>query len=80
MPDAWEQEHGSDAKDPADRNGHHIDSAYSNLESYLNELASRCPEPNAEINKTVSASHGLPQLATVVEMAVPSSNADSVWR
>ena len=41
MPDEWEQEHGLDPKDPADRNGHHIDAAYSNLESYLNEMASR---------------------------------------
>ena len=41
MPDAWEQEHGLDPKDPADRNGHRMDALYSNLESYLNEMVSR---------------------------------------
>ena len=41
MPDVWEQEHGLDPKDPADRNGHRMDASYSNLESYLNEMASR---------------------------------------
>jgi pectate lyase len=41
MPDAWEKEHGLNPKDPADRNGHHVDASYSNLESYLNEMASR---------------------------------------
>ena len=46
MSDAWEQEHGLDPKDPADRNGHHIDSEYSNLESYLNELTNRQGAPS----------------------------------
>ncbi len=38
MPDNWEQQHGLNPMDPADRNGHHIDAKYSNLESYLNEI------------------------------------------
>jgi hypothetical protein len=33
MPDAWEKEDGLDPKDPADRNGHHVNASYSNLES-----------------------------------------------
>ena len=40
MPDAWEQKHGLDPSNAADRNGHREDASYSNLESYLNEMAS----------------------------------------
>ncbi|MCA9196890.1 MAG: hypothetical protein KDA87_05100 [Planctomycetales bacterium] len=39
MPDAWETEHGLNPHDPSDRNGHDVDTDYTNLESYLNELA-----------------------------------------
>ena len=40
IPDAWEKEHGLAPNDPADRNSRHVDAAYSNLESYLNAVAS----------------------------------------
>jgi hypothetical protein len=39
MPDAWEKEHGLNANDPADGNATQKD-GYTNLEHYLNELAS----------------------------------------
>lgn len=39
MPDAWEKEHGLNANDPADGNARQKD-GYTNLEHYLNELAS----------------------------------------
>lgn len=40
LPDAWEAAHGLDPNDASDRNGHGRDGGFSNLESYLNELAS----------------------------------------
>jgi hypothetical protein len=40
MPDEWEKARGLDAKDPEDRNGHKLHSDYTNLEVYLNGLAS----------------------------------------
>jgi hypothetical protein len=39
MPDMWEKEHGLNASDPADGNATQKD-GYTNLEHYLNELAS----------------------------------------
>lgn len=39
MPDTWEKAHGLNPEDPADRNEVQVDSTYTNLESYLNELA-----------------------------------------
>jgi hypothetical protein len=39
MPDAWEKEHGLNGNDPADGNATQSD-GYTNLEHYLNELAS----------------------------------------
>ena len=40
MPDTWEQTHGLDALSPTDRNAKTIDPSYTNLEVYLNSLAS----------------------------------------
>ncbi len=39
MPDAWENAHGLDPHDPADRNSTTVDGCYTNLEVYLNQLA-----------------------------------------
>ena len=39
MPDAWEKEHGLDPRNAADRNKQRVDGSYTNLESYLHELA-----------------------------------------
>ena len=38
MPDAWEEAHGLQKTDPADRNYYTLDPLYTNLEVYLNEL------------------------------------------
>jgi pectate lyase len=38
MPDAWEQQNGFDAGDPADRNGDSDADGYTNVEEYLNSL------------------------------------------
>jgi hypothetical protein len=38
MPDAWEQAHGLDPKNPADRNADLNGDGYTNLEKYLNSL------------------------------------------
>jgi len=43
MPDAWEKDHGLDPRNPDDRNGRRPD-GYTNLEHYLNELATVRPE------------------------------------
>ncbi len=40
MPDAWEMAKGLDPREAADRNGHKLHSDYTNLEVYLNALAS----------------------------------------
>lgn len=40
MPDAWEIERGLDPDNPQDRNGDSDGDGYTNLEDYLNELAS----------------------------------------
>jgi len=42
MPDAWEKTKGLNPDDPQDRNGHKLDTHYTNLEIYLNSL---CPDP-----------------------------------
>ena len=39
MPDDWERTHDLDPVDPADRNGHALDTEYTNLEVYLASLA-----------------------------------------
>lgn len=39
MPDAWEEAHGLDPRDASDGTAHGVHAAYSNLETYLNELA-----------------------------------------
>ena len=41
MPDAWEQDHGLNPNDPDDRNGDLDGDGYTNVEQYLNELASQ---------------------------------------
>jgi len=38
MPDAWEDDHGLDRTNPADRNYYTLSPVYTNLEVYLNEL------------------------------------------
>ena len=40
IPDAWEKQHGLDPSNAADGNGHCADASCTNLESYLNEMAS----------------------------------------
>jgi pectate lyase len=40
MPDEWEKSKGLDPSDPEDRNGYGLDGSYTNLEVYLNSLAS----------------------------------------
>ena len=40
MPDVWEEAHGLDPKNAADRNGCLVDASFTNLESYLNGMAS----------------------------------------
>ncbi len=41
MPDRWEQAHGLNPDDPADRNGDRDRDGYTNLEEYLNSLCPR---------------------------------------
>ena len=40
MPDDWERKHGLNPRDPEDRNGDLDGDGYTNLEEYLNGLAS----------------------------------------
>lgn len=45
MPDAWEVRKGLDPHDSEDRNRHALDAAYTNLETYVNELAGDTGKP-----------------------------------
>ena len=38
MPDAWEQAHGLDPRNPSDRNADPDGNGYTSLEDYLNSL------------------------------------------
>ena len=44
MPDTWEQKHGLDALSATDRNATTINPPYTNLEVYLNSLATSLPK------------------------------------
>ena len=45
MPDAWETARGLNPRDPADRNDRRLQRDYTNLETYLSELAGDSPAP-----------------------------------
>jgi len=45
MPDAWETARGLNPRDPADRNDRKLQRDYTNLETYLSELAGDSPTP-----------------------------------
>jgi hypothetical protein len=38
MPNEWEETHGLDPRDPADRDGDQDGDGYTNLEEYVNSL------------------------------------------
>ncbi|MEY4090754.1 MAG: hypothetical protein RJB55_3025, partial [Verrucomicrobiota bacterium] len=45
MPDAWETARGLNPRDPADRNDRRLQRDFTNLETYLSELAGDFPAP-----------------------------------
>ncbi len=45
MPDAWEKAHGLNPDDPSDATADRDGDGYTNLEEYINELATGAPQP-----------------------------------
>ena len=56
MPAEWEARHALDGNDPDDRNGHHGDAEYTNLEMYLNAVAEAGESETAAVIQAVSPS------------------------
>jgi len=44
MPDAWESQHGLDAREPSDGNADRDSDGYTNLEEYLGNLVGEFPD------------------------------------
>jgi hypothetical protein len=75
MPDAWEDAHGLNKTNAADRNYYTLDPNYTNLEVYLNSL---CPDPYAPSPNPMAFANA-PYAASTTSIAMSATPASDPY-